>query len=466
MPRGKELIKNTGILFIGKVSTQVVNFLLIPFYTTLLSTGEYGEIDIYASLAMIVVPFLTLQLEMGMFRFFIESNSDKEKKEIVSTSLFLIAKILIVASIAYWLGTYVFQIRYKREIYGYYLVISISSLLLQMCRADGNNIAYGVASFLISSLTVVFNVVFIFGFRLNVKGVLIATILSNIISSVYMVCTVHIGRYIHGESISKAYAKRLLRYSVPLVFNQISSWIINYSDRIIILFFWGTATNGIYSLANKFSNIISTFFGVYNLAWSENVIRCKNDPDSLDYIRRIFELTFKLYLILITGVINLLPFIFLLLVNGNYILAYGHIPILLLAMFFSGMAAMVGSIYIAYGKTIEVSITTVSAGLCNIVIHLILLGHCKLYAASISTLVSFILLFVYRCIFVKRFLKFKFEMRKVFLQIMIYGFSWIAYFCNNRIMVVFGLLTNLLCVYHLYKSNSQQLFSLLNRKRK
>ena len=71
MSRGKELVNNTGILLAAKISTQLINFFLIPLYTSLLSTQEYGEIDIYTSLVMIVIPFLTLQLEMGVFRFFI-----------------------------------------------------------------------------------------------------------------------------------------------------------------------------------------------------------------------------------------------------------------------------------------------------------------------------------------------------------------------------------------------------------
>ena len=67
MSRGKDLVKNTGILFVAKTSTQVVSFFLLPLYTALLSTKEYGQLDIYYSLVMILMPVITLQLEQAIF---------------------------------------------------------------------------------------------------------------------------------------------------------------------------------------------------------------------------------------------------------------------------------------------------------------------------------------------------------------------------------------------------------------
>lgn len=466
MSRGKELIKSTGILMIAKISTQIVNFLLIPFYTALLTTQEYGEIDIYTSLIMIVIPFITLQLEMGLFRYFIEEKTEKGRARLVKTTSTIVMTSVLVVSVIYFFIVLFVPIKYKFLIYLYYIFSAISSVLLQLCRAEGNNVAYGFASFLISSLTVVFNVIFIYGMGLKVEGVLVSTIIANIISCIYMTYITRLRRYLKSGKYSLQYANKLLKYSIPLIFNQISSWAINYSDRIIILTVWGTASNGIYSLANKFSNITNTFFGVYNLAWSENVIRALGDKDSVKYINNIFNLTFKLYLLLVTGIVNVLPFCFAILVNKDYISAYGHIPILLIAMFFSGMAATIGSIYIAYGNTKEVSITTIMAGICNIIIHLVLLNTFKLYAASISTFVSFTLLFIYRYIFVKKFFDLKFKIIMCLPQIIIYVISWVAYASKNYIAISICLFINIIyCVLLLYK-NKGMLIKLLKRSKK
>lgn len=465
MSRGKELIKSTGILMIAKISTQIVNFLLIPFYTALLTTQEYGEIDIYTSLIMIVIPFITLQLEMGLFRYFIEEKTEKGRARLVKTTSTIVMTSVLVVSVIYFFIVLFVPIKYKFLIYLYYIFSAISSVLLQLCRAEGNNVAYGFSSFLISSLTVFLNVFFIYGLGMKVKGVLISTILANIISCIYMIYVTGIIKYLKNGYYSVHYAKKLLNYSVPLIFNQISSWVINYSDRIIILTMWGTASNGIYSLANKFSNITNTFFGVYNLAWSENVIRSLGDNDSVNYINKVFNLTFKLYLLLVTGIVNVLPFCFAVLVNKDYVSAYGHIPLLLIAMFFSGMAATIGSIYIGYGKTKEVSITTIMAGVCNILIHLVLLDKCKLYAASISTFISFALLFIYRYIFVKHFFELKFNVLICLPEIIICVASWIAYCSKDYILISICFIINILYCILLFYKNKKILINLLKHKK-
>ena len=47
MNEKKRLIKNTGIIAIGNISTKLVSFFLLPLYTTLLSASEYGVFDIF-----------------------------------------------------------------------------------------------------------------------------------------------------------------------------------------------------------------------------------------------------------------------------------------------------------------------------------------------------------------------------------------------------------------------------------
>ncbi|MFR8088583.1 MAG: lipopolysaccharide biosynthesis protein [Lachnospirales bacterium] len=464
MSRGKDLLKNTGILIVAKISTQFVSFLLLPLYTALLSTTEYGEIDIYTSLVMIVVPFLTLQLEMGMFRFFITEKSNTNRCKIISTTFTISFFTVVVASDIYAVIATLCELKYAAYIGGYYISMIVSTVLLQVCRAYGNNKAYGFASFLGSALTVCLNVLFIAGLHWKVEGILLSSTIAQFVSAFYIIGRTKVFQYYNIKYVDKKVAKKLLKYSVPLIFNQVSSWAINYSDRIIILNAWGVSANGIYSLANKFSNITNTFFNVFNIAWTENVVRSMNDRDNIKYINRMFKLIYNIYLVIITGIVNLLPFFFSILVNSNYNNAYGHVPILLFAMFFSGMAATIGSVYIAYGKTKGVSVTTILAGVCNIVIHLLLLKSAGLYAASISTLISFGLLFVYRYQFVRKFFPLHIQFCYMVPQICIYVLSSVFYISGNSIMIVLGLLLNLMYIGYIILQNKELVLSLAKKK--
>ena len=427
--RIRELFKTTGILLIARITTQLVSFLLIPLYTSILTTSEYGEIDIYTTLSMIVVPFMTLQLEMGLFRAFVVAKKDKIRSEIV-TSTFMINGVVFIAFGFIYLAVVSFFVRleYSSVVFLYYLLIAIDAVFLQLCRAEGKTLAYGVANFLLSSVAVGLNVLFVANFHWGVLGVLCSSIIAYALALVYMLWETQITSYFSVRLFSINRAKELLVYSFPLVFNQISSWLINYSDRLIILNFWGVATNGVYSLACKFSNITATLFGVYNIAWSENIIRNMEDADKDSYISKIINYTFSVYLEVISIIISIIAIAFTWFIkNKEYHDAYPHIPILLLAMFFSGMAAMLGSIYIATGKTKEVSITTTLAGLCNIIVHFALLKSYRLYAASISTLVSFALLLVYRIIFIRKSVKITYSVKSSIVNILVYIAAWAAY---------------------------------------
>lgn len=463
MSRTKDLLKNTSILMVAKISTQVVSFLLLPLYTALLTTVEYGRVDVYTSLAMIIIPFMTLQVEMALFCFFITEKDLNSQKEIVSCSGFIVGIMTGILSILYFILSGVFDFPYGGLLYGYYISQMVATFLLQVCRAQGDNVGYGIASFISSALAVILNVLFIAVLRWSVEGILVSSIIAQSVSCGFMLLRTKISYFISIKFIRKERCKLLLQYAVPLVFNQIASWAINYSDRLIIVIKWGEWTNGIYSVASKFSNIINTFFNIYNVAWTENVVRSIKDEDGPIYISKIFELTFNAYLILVTGIINLLPFIFHILINKSFLSAYQHVPFLLVAMLFSGMAATLGSIYIAYSHTKEVSLTTMLAGVCNIIVHFVLLESCRLYAASISTLVSFGALFIYRYIFIQKIFTIKFNIKKILPQLIVLVFAWIAYALQNSNLILMGLLANLGCVGLLLKNNWYLLKKFINK---
>lgn len=457
MSRAKDLLKNTGILMIAKISTQVVSFFLLPLYTALLTTEDYGRVDIYTSLAMIVIPFLTLQVEMALFRFFITNQEQAAQKEIVSTSYAIIAGVTAIISTVYLIVSGLLALPHRWLLFAYYISQALAAVLLQTCRAQGDNLGYGMASFVSSALAVALNVLFIAGLGWRVEGILAASILAQLTSCIYMLWRTKVHRYLSFASVSIRRGKQLMAYAVPLVFNQIASWGINYSDRLIIVATWGEGINGIFSVANKFSNITGTFFNVYNVAWTENVVRSMGDEDGASYISRMFELTFNVYMVLVTGIINLLPFLFHIMINEAFHDAYPHVPILLVAMLFSGMAATLGSIFIAYSKTREVSITTMLAGVCNVAVHLLLLKHCGLYAASISTLVSFVALFSYRYFTIKKFFPIRFSIRAIAVQLFVLAFAWIAYCADNLPLVLIGFAMNLGCIVRLGIKNKDMI---------
>ena len=79
--RGKELLQNTIIIAIGNLSTQIISFFLLPLYTSVLSTKDYGIYDLLITISTFILPIITLLMEDALFRFLIDCKTEEEKKE-------------------------------------------------------------------------------------------------------------------------------------------------------------------------------------------------------------------------------------------------------------------------------------------------------------------------------------------------------------------------------------------------
>lgn len=81
MNERRRLIKNTGIIAIGNISTKLVSFFLLPLYTAVLSTAEYGAYDYIISIATFCVPFVSVLMDESIFRFLIDCKTELDKKK-------------------------------------------------------------------------------------------------------------------------------------------------------------------------------------------------------------------------------------------------------------------------------------------------------------------------------------------------------------------------------------------------
>ena len=65
----KYLFKNIGLLTISQFGTKILVFLLVPLYTSVLSTSEYGTYDLFVTTINLLVPIVTLNLSDAVLLF-------------------------------------------------------------------------------------------------------------------------------------------------------------------------------------------------------------------------------------------------------------------------------------------------------------------------------------------------------------------------------------------------------------
>lgn len=465
MNKEKQLFKNTAIVSIGKLCTQLITFFLLPLYTYALSTEEYGIVDLLNTLISLFIPIVILQIDQGVFRYLLDvRDKEEEKKKIISSTIFF----TIIQSIIY-LILFSFVSQFIHNDYKYFLAINLvaiafSTILLQISRGIGDNVRYAVGSFLTGLVTVILNVVLIIVFHLGAYGLLIASLCGNIICIIYILFAKKLYNYTKVKYFDKAILKNILKYSILLVPNMLSWWIVSASDRLIISTIIGVSANGIYSAANHFSGIFSTLNSVINMTWTESAALNIEAEDKEQFFSKIFKLYVQFFGALCLGVIAFMPFVFSILVNSKFNSAYYQIPILIIATFFNILTSFLGSIYIAKKLTNEIAKTSMISALINIIINISLIHFIGLYAASISTLVSYFIMFIYRLIDSKKYVKMQLNQKLLFSLMLMCVITIVAYYIKNIYLCV--IVAVIITIYAIYinKNNAKFIINLVKNK--
>ena len=77
--RKKYLIKNTAILAIGNIATKLISFFLVPLYTNILTTEQYGIIDLLYTVCTVAYPIITLNISEAVLRFSMDKDANNNK---------------------------------------------------------------------------------------------------------------------------------------------------------------------------------------------------------------------------------------------------------------------------------------------------------------------------------------------------------------------------------------------------
>ena len=336
MNRKKELLKNTMIITIGKVCTQLITFFLLPLYTNFLTTIEYGKIDLILTYVSLLAPLISLQLEYAVFRFLIDvRNHEEGQKKYISNSIILLIIMMLIVN----LGIIIVSLFHKYN----YLYISmvlidvtmLSNLLLQIARGVGNNTAYSVGSLIAGVTTIIGNIIFLVVIKTSIEGIIYSQIIANILCIIYLSIRLKIWKYFNIKVGNKNVIKELLKYSMPMIPNSICWWIINVSDRTIISYMINMAANGIYSVSSKFPSAITSIYNIFNLSWTESVALHINDADGSNFFSETINEIIKFFLCVCLICISIIPLVFNIIIGSEYREAYKYIPILIVGAFFN-----------------------------------------------------------------------------------------------------------------------------------
>ena len=451
MSRKTELAKNTAILTVGKLCTQCISFFLLPLYTAILSTEEYGTFDLLVTYSTLLLPLVNWQLDQGLFRFMLDHRGNKEEQGKLFSTLLISSTIQSIVYIVLFICIEPFLKIEKAYFLLLYVVLHVyTALFLQFVRGLGYSVKYTIASFISASATTILNVVALIFMKIGLQGLFLSTLTAQFLTLLYLVVSSKSWEYFSFNSIQLSVFKRVSTYSIPLIPNNLAWWVVSASDRTIIAHFLGTAANGIFTVANKFPNVFIQFYNILNLSWTETVSLHYSDEDRDEFLTETMTALFKLFTAACFGIVACMPFVFPIMINTKYDAAYNQILILMYAMLFRVLVGLYSCVYVAQKNAKKIAYTSIFAAIINITVDVILINKIQVFAASVSSLVAFLAMFIIRYIDVNKTVHMKIRKPVIVGSILIGGMLIGTYYCGNKavqfaalcITVIYAVLTN------------------------
>ncbi|MSS86919.1 oligosaccharide flippase family protein [Eisenbergiella tayi] len=280
----KQIATKSVIYLIGNLSSKVISAILIPIYAFFISTSDLGTFDYSQSLMNVFVPILYISFGEGVLKFILTSDESDKPKIINITAVFGIISsfvYLLVCLIGYffvetpaiWLSTW-----------GMIIAHGITQIWQYSCRALQQTKHYLIISIASTIILLGATVFFVCILDMGLVGLYLSYILGQLTLLIGIEVKLHILKQISFKNFDLMLFQRVARFSIPLMFNTLSMWLVPLLMRTIIISQLGAEANGLYSFANKFNIVVNLLGTVVSMALVEEaIITSKNGKVGKDY---------------------------------------------------------------------------------------------------------------------------------------------------------------------------------------
>jgi O-antigen/teichoic acid export membrane protein len=216
---------------------------------------------------------------------------------------------------------------YFRLFFVIYLFQSIGNLTLLMVQAEERSQLFVGLNVLKLVVTLGLTILFVVHLGLGVRGVLFGSVLGSGVLAVGLAAYTfrRVGFHFSFERF-----RGLSRFGAPMVVWMVGSFVLTFSDRYFLNYYTGAAAVGVYSLAYKFSFLLSAFaVAPFSQIWEPRRFAIARQPDAGEIYRRMF---LYLNIALFIGSVGIVLFIkdaLTILVGADFVVAYQIVPLLL-----------------------------------------------------------------------------------------------------------------------------------------
>ena len=414
--RYKKLFSNTLILGLGTFSSKVLTILLMPLYTSYLTNGEYGIVDLLVQAANLLIPMVSLGMNNAVLRFGMDGETDS--RTVLSTGL---AVDLIGFSASLLFAPLIAMIPQFREytvwIYVFIFTSMIHYLFAYFVKTLQKVRLFAICSVIGTAVTLSLDVLFLAVLKIGVAGYLLAIILSDAFCTLLLFIFAKLYRFIRPRQIKSEITRAMLRYSIPLIPTTALWWVTDVSDRYMVTWIIDEAANGLYAVSYKIPNLLILISGIFMDAWQMSVLTEKSRLERQKFFSDIFSMYQSLIFVCGSLLIVFAKVITRILVADSFYPSWQYMPTLILSTALSCFVTFLGTIYVVEKRSKSALADTLIGTIFNIIGNFFLIRTFGVQGAAISTALSYALVFILRAIKTRRYIPIDWDLPRFYISI-------------------------------------------------
>ncbi len=420
----RNTFKQTAIYGVSNVLVKATGLILLPIYTSSLSTADYGMLVLLEIISQFFIDVISINLPGAMLRIGSDTKSPKRQNQIYFTALImLIATGLVFLAVFLPLNGFFSQAFFDSKVYADYFTIVFISIVIEILgimplqllrlreRADQYLFFFGLKL----AALIGFIWYFVSIQEMGVYGAIVGVLLANI--------TLLLGTFSFQfknmlPRFDKKVAKELFQFGAPLIFTSIAAILLTISDRLIIKFYGELADVGIYTLAYKVGSVSNLLIiGSFALGFLPIAFKKFGDPNFNRFFSKMLT-----YFIGITVVLTLIVSLFskegIKLIssdNPDFWIAVVLVPFIAYMFLFKALQNYLSYIFLLIKRTRFHAQITVLGVILNIGLNFLLIPKMDIYGAIAATGISYITMGIYTYYLAQKNYPIKYEFNRIML---------------------------------------------------
>ena len=388
------LLGNTLVFALGGLAIKAVSLVLMPLYTTALTAGEYGTAELLNSAIEIVLPLLSAGVVEALYRFSIDD--DVPKDELFAGSLVVLGGGLVCTGVACALGSVLWNMEHAAAFFVLFCSVCVFKATTQLARGLGHVrrfVAYG----LINALAMVVSTyLLLVRAHLGVEGYLWSFTIGYLVGGLVAFLGSAEYRLLAPFRVDRDLLRRMLVYSLPLVPNLLSWWLVSVSGRYVVLWGSGLTAAGLFTAASKMPSLINIVASVFQQAWQYSTAREIDSPDRGAFFGVVMR-GYSLATLTVAGlVIALNRPISRVMLQAEFAEGWRYVPLLMLVASFGVISIFFESFYQALKNSgVLMASTALGAGV-NVILGVALVPFMGPWGAGLAGAVAYMLVLVVR----------------------------------------------------------------------